>query len=36
MEERDSFADIGASIAENFKIAMPEGTIGKSMLRELT
>lgn len=29
---RDSFADIGASIAENFAIEMPENTIGTSML----
>lgn len=35
LEERNSFADIGASIAENFKVAMPEGTIGESMLAEL-
>ncbi len=35
LEERDSFADLGATIAENFKVAMPEGTIGKSMLSEL-
>lgn len=26
----ESFADIGATIAENFHISMPEGTIGKS------
>lgn len=26
------FAGIGATIAENFQIEMPEGTIGKSML----
>lgn len=33
--ERDSFADIGASVAENFGVAMPEGTIGRSLLTEL-
>lgn len=32
---RDSFADIGATIAENFGVAMPEGTIGTSLLKEL-
>ena len=35
LAERDSFADIGASIAENFDVAMPEGTIGRSLLTEL-
>ena len=35
LAERDSFADIGASIAENFGVAMPEGTIGRSLLTEL-
>lgn len=35
LPERDSFADVGASVAENFKVAMPEGTIGKSLLDEL-
>lgn len=33
--ERDSFADIGATVAENFGVTMPEGTIGRSMLSEL-
>ena len=32
---RDSFAGIGATIAENFGVAMPEGTIGTSLLKEL-
>lgn len=32
--QRDSFADIGASIAENFRVPMPQGTIGTSMLAE--
>lgn len=31
--EADSFAVIGASIAENFGVAMPEHTIGSSMLK---
>lgn len=35
LEERDSFADIGATVAENFGVTMPEGTIGRSMLSEL-
>ena len=35
LQERDSFADIGATIAENFKVDMPDGTIGRSMLEEL-
>ncbi len=35
LAERDSFADIGASVAENFGVAMPEGTIGISLLTEL-
>lgn len=31
MPESDSFADIGATIASNFGVAMPEGTIGTPM-----
>lgn len=34
LEEKDSFAVIGASIAENFGVSMPDGTIGKSVLNE--
>ena len=34
-EEQDSFAVIGASIAENFSVAMPKGLIGKSILSEI-
>jgi phosphopentomutase len=30
--EQETFAVIGASIAENFGVAMPEGTIGHSIL----
>lgn len=33
--ERNTFADMGATIAENFGVTMPEGTIGTSMLNEL-
>lgn len=32
LKERESFADIGASVAENFGVEQPEGTIGSSML----
>lgn len=35
METSDSFAAIGATIADNFQISMPENTIGKSVLEEL-
>lgn len=35
LPEADSFAVIGATIAENFGAAMPEGTIGRSLLEEL-
>lgn len=31
----DTFAVIGATIAENFQVPMPEGTIGTSVLEEL-
>ena len=33
--EADSFGDIGATIADNFGVAMPEGTIGESLLDRL-
>lgn len=33
--EQDTFAVIGASVAENFGVEMPEGTIGTSILEEL-
>ena len=36
LEEADTFAVIGASIAENFGLSMPEGTIGRSILDKLT
>lgn len=36
MEEQDTFAVIGATIAKNFNVPMPEGTIGHSILEELS
>ena len=30
--EQETFAVVGATVAENFGVAMPEGTIGKSLL----
>ena len=35
LEETDTFAAVGATIAENFGVKMPEGTIGRSMLGTL-
>ena len=35
LEEADTFAIIGATIADNFGIKMPEGTIGHSILDKL-
>lgn len=35
LENEDTFAVIGATIAENFGVDMPEGTIGKSVLGKL-
>ena len=35
LEEPDTFAMIGATIAENFGVEMPEGTIGSSILEKL-
>lgn len=35
LTQADTFADIGATIADNFGLEMPEGTIGTSRLREL-
>lgn len=34
--EADTFAVIGATIADNFGVAMPEGTIGSSILEQLS
>ncbi len=35
LPDRDTFAVIGATIADNFEVPMPEGTIGASILAEL-
>lgn len=35
IEDEDTFAVIGASIADNFGVEMPEGTIGRSILSKL-
>lgn len=35
LEDTDTFAVIGASIADNFEVPMPEGTIGHSILGKL-
>ena len=35
MENQNTFAVIGTSVAENFGVEMPEGTIGKSILGQL-
>ena len=35
LEEADTFAVIGATIVDNFGLAMPEGTIGQSLLGDL-
>ena len=35
LDEVDTFATIGATIAENFGVEMPEGTIGSSILDQL-
>lgn len=35
LEEQNTFAVIGASIAQNFHVSMPEGTIGNSILEQL-
>ena len=35
LDETDTFAVIGATIADNFGIEMPEGTIGSSLLDKL-
>ena len=36
IDEQDTFAVIGATIAKNFNVPMPEGTIGHSILEELS
>ena len=35
LDETDTFAVVGATIADNFGVEMPEGTIGESLLKEL-
>lgn len=35
LEEQSTFAVIGATIADNFDVTMPEGTIGSSLLDQL-
>jgi phosphopentomutase len=35
LTDSDTFAVIGATIADNFDVKMPEGTIGASILDEL-
>ena len=35
LEDQDTFAVIGDTIADNFGITMPEGTIGISLLSQL-
>lgn len=35
LKNEDTFAVIGASVADNFGVAMPEGTIGRSILKKL-
>ena len=35
LPDGDCFAQIGATIADNFGLRMPEGTIGKSVLADL-
>ncbi len=35
LPETDTFAVIGATVADNFETAMPEGTIGTSLLEQL-
>ncbi len=36
LEDQDCFAVIGATIADNFNLKMPENTIGHSLLNDLT
>ena len=35
LEDTDTFAVIGATIADNFEVKMPENTIGTSLLEKL-
>ena len=36
LENEDTFAVIGATVADNFAVPMPEGAIGRSILGELS
>ncbi len=35
LKQEDTFAVVGATVAENFGVAMPQGTIGRSILDQL-
>ena len=35
LEDTDTFAVIGATVADNFNVQMPENTIGTSLLEQL-
>ena len=35
LPETDTFAVIGATVADNFGVKMPEGTIGESLMEKL-
>ena len=35
LEDGETFARVGATIADNFEVEMPEGTIGTSVLENL-
>lgn len=35
LPEKETFAVIGATVADNFEVDMPEGTIGESLLQDL-
>ena len=35
IQEQETFAVVGATVAENFGVQMPEGCIGTSVLKEL-
>ena len=35
LEDGETFAIVGSTIADNFEVTMPEGTIGSSVLNKL-
>ena len=35
LENEETFAVIGATVADNFGVKMPEGTIGRSVMEKL-